>query len=66
MHYESEIERAEDGLEAFFADTRKWWKEHKSKRVEKTKDLLAIVVIVAVMIAFCYGIFWVLTHLIPW
>jgi hypothetical protein len=60
------LERAEDGLEALAQDIHKWWKERKSKRLEKTKDVLVIVVLVAVMIAFCYGIFWVLTHFIQW
>jgi hypothetical protein len=63
---ESELKRAEDGLEALAQDIHKWWKERKTKRVEKTKDALAIVVMVAIMIAFCYGIFWVLTHLVVW
>jgi len=62
----SEIERAEAGLEAFAQDIQKWWKEKKTPRVEKTKDVLSIVVLVAIMIAFIYGIFWILTHLVPW
>ena len=66
MHYESELDRAEDGLEALAQDIHKWWKERKNKQVEKTKDALAIVVIVAIMIAFVYGVVWALTHLVSW
>ena len=66
MHYESELDRAKDGLEALAQDIQKWRKELKTPRVEKTKNVLAIVVIGAIMIAFCYGIFWVLTHLMLW
>ena len=66
MHYESELERAEDGMEALAQDIHNWWKEHKSPRVRKMQDLLAIVVMVAIMIAFCYGVIWALTHLIHW
>jgi diacylglycerol kinase len=62
----SELKRAEDGLEALAQDIHKWWKERKTKRVEKTKDVLAIVVMVAIIIAFIYGIIWVLTHFIRW
>ena len=65
MHYRSEIERADDGMEAFFDDMQKWWKEHKSKCVEKTRDLFSIVVVVGAMICFIIGIIWILTHL-PW
>jgi hypothetical protein len=66
VHYESELDRAEDGAETFFEDMRKWWKSYKSPRVRKTQDLLAIVVMVSIMIAFIYGVFRALTHLAVW
>jgi hypothetical protein len=66
MRYESELDRAEDEAEAFFDDMRKWWKSYKSPRVRKTQELLSIVVMVAIMIAFIYVVIWVLTHMVAW